>query len=366
MSGESAQQATAVDGPAPVLTWGLLTATYNRQDVLPRAVRCAVRQDPAPLEIVIIDASDNWAQTRTLVERVLEEEGSSARLVYEEAVVRSSTHQRNQGIDRARADVLFMIDDDSLMHADCARQALAIFGHPEAGSVVGLSALLDMREPDKMPAPAQPASRPPAAPPRPRKRGLKRRVIEWFRGTYLPDYDAPPPPWDVPQSLRDSFGCFPRRRLHGCRMVLRRAALEGYRFNETLTRYAYLEDTDLGFRLGREGMILAAPRARICHLGENTGRIPSRRTAIISITNAAYLTRKHAGNFRTNLNKIRFNAIRRAPLELLRDLAAKRWGAPRFIGIWIGLMQTRWIGSVPIEQLDDRYRDYQDRLNTAG
>ncbi len=350
----------------------MVTATYNRQQTLPRAVRCAVRQAPPPTEIVIIDASHDWQTTRGLVECVLEEEGSGARLVYESAQTRSSTAQRNQGIARSSADVLFMIDDDSLMHPGCAKSVIDVFNHPEAAGVVGACTALSPHEPDRQRyVAAAEAHTEPTGPAtgkvnKNKQTGLSGRVTKWFIGDYLPHYQNPRPDWDVPDSLREQFDCFPRRQVHGARMVFRRSALQDERFDEALTRYAYLEDTDLGYRLGQRGVILTIPGAKICHLGENNGRLPTLRAAIISVTNAAFLTRKNAQHFSANLRRLRLHALRRSLFVLVKDLKRGQWRVPQFRGAWIGLMQTRWIASAPLEQLDERYKQFQEKLLQEG
>ncbi|MGB0767964.1 MAG: glycosyltransferase family 2 protein [Phycisphaeraceae bacterium] len=347
--------------PGPGLNWGLVIVTYNRQSVLPRAVRHAATQNPPPSEIVIVDASDDWQETKAVVEEVVEQAGITPRFVYEAAEIRSISTQRNQAIKRAEADILFMIDDDSLMFPGCASEVMNIFNHPDAGEVVAMTTALanaaptGNEDPVPPPAPKQIASTP-------RKPGVKRRVIEWMRGEYMPVYDTPPPTWNVPDALKTQFGCFERRQLHGARMIIRRAALTDEPFDETLNRYSYLEDSDIGYRIGRKGIILAAPRAKICHLADLSGRIPSKRTALISVTNAVYLTRRNAAKPNRNIRTIQKNALKRIPLELARDWAARRWSAPRARGIFAGLVHSRWIVNTPLSQIEQRYASFQEKL----
>jgi glycosyltransferase involved in cell wall biosynthesis len=44
--------------------------------------------------------------------------------VYNSAEHRSSTLQRNQGLQLATADVVFLLDDDSLMYPTCAEEIM--------------------------------------------------------------------------------------------------------------------------------------------------------------------------------------------------------------------------------------------------
>lgn len=352
---------SAADTSRPGLTWGLLIATYNRQQVLPRAVRCAVRQDPPPAEVIIVDGSDDWGQTRSQIEQLLEEEGCKARLVYERAEVLSSTTQRNQGIALAQADVLFMIDDDSLMHRGCARAVLDVFGHADAAGVLGACTGLSAIEPDAATHDSDESVQGGKVN-KTKKMGLVGRLTKWFIGEYLPHYDNPKPAWRMPESLGNMFGCFTRREIHGARMVFRRSAVQDQRFDDALTRYSYLEDTDLGYRVGREGVLLTIPGAKICHLGEVGGRLPTVRASTISVTNAAFLTCKNAQHPRENLRRLRRHAIRRSLFVLIKDLKRGDWHIPQARGIWAGLIQTRWIASTPKDQLDKRYMTFQEKL----
>ena len=350
------------------LSWALVIATYDRAAVLKDTIRCGLRQSSAPLEVIVIDASDDWEQSRSAIERVLAEEQSDARLHYRQPRRRGITIQRNEGIEHATADILFLIDDDSLMHPDCARRVLDVFEHPDAERVIGACTALSPKRPDLSSAPQNADTANATANTtqgkinKNRQTGLKGRITKWFIGDYLPHYHAPPPAWDIPQSLRDAFGCFPRRHVHGARMVFRRSALDEVRFDEALDRYSYLEDIDLGYRLGRNGMIVMVPQAKLCHLGDLGGRLPSFKAAMLSVTNAAYLTRKNADQVGKNLWRLRVDAFKRSVFVLFKDLLAGRWQIPQSRGAWAGLLHSRWIGSTPIEQLDERYQQFQQRL----
>ena len=50
--------------------------------------------------------------------------------------------QRNQGIALATADILFLIDDDSLMYPGCAGRIMAIYEADRDGAVAGVQATL--------------------------------------------------------------------------------------------------------------------------------------------------------------------------------------------------------------------------------
>src|SRR5438046_10167125 len=111
---------------AASLSWSLVIATYNRQDVLPRCLALAARQTRPPLEIIVVDASPDWAATRARVLTTLAVPHPPIRWEYVQACRRSGSAQRNQGVRLSRADIVFLIDDDSLMYPDRAEQILRV------------------------------------------------------------------------------------------------------------------------------------------------------------------------------------------------------------------------------------------------
>jgi glycosyltransferase involved in cell wall biosynthesis len=126
--------------PASPLTWALVVATYMREDVLPRCLRLGAAQSRPPLEIIVVDSSPGWESTRERVLREIAPLWPGIRWHYVEAVRRSLTSQRNQGVRAASADVVFLFDDDSLMYPDCAAEIMRVYDADIGRSVVGVNA----------------------------------------------------------------------------------------------------------------------------------------------------------------------------------------------------------------------------------
>lgn len=84
----------------------------------------------------------------------------------------------------------------------------------------------------------------------------------------------------------------PRESLYGCNMVLRMSAAEGLTFDENLPLYAWLEDVDMTYQLGRRGKLIACPYTTGIHLGTRGGRTSGTRLGYSQIANVIYLSRK--------------------------------------------------------------------------
>ncbi|HEY1713727.1 MAG TPA: glycosyltransferase, partial [Solirubrobacteraceae bacterium] len=128
-----------LDGASPRVTLGI--ATYNRHDYLAEAIRSALDQDFADLEVlVVLDGTTN-PQT----DEVLATFAGEPRL----RVVR---HETNRGIAAAyntfvsegRGELIAMIGDDDLCLPGRIRRQVEIFDrHPETGVVHGDAVVID-------------------------------------------------------------------------------------------------------------------------------------------------------------------------------------------------------------------------------
>ena len=121
------------------LSWALIIATYNRQDVLVQCILHTLNQTYLPAEIIIIDASDNWNRSHEVLSKILDKH-NNIRFVYEPAKIKSTTTQRNQGIDLSLSDIAFLIDDDSMMFPDCAEHIMTIYNSDIDGKIAGVAA----------------------------------------------------------------------------------------------------------------------------------------------------------------------------------------------------------------------------------
>lgn len=84
----------------------------------------------------------------------------------------------------------------------------------------------------------------------------------------------------------------PRKALYGCNMAIRLSAAEGMRFDENLPQYAWLEDIDFTYQLGRRGNLASGPMITGIHLGHRGARQPGKKLGYSQIANVAYLYRK--------------------------------------------------------------------------
>lgn len=84
----------------------------------------------------------------------------------------------------------------------------------------------------------------------------------------------------------------PRKALYGCNMAIRLSAAKGMRFDENLPQYAWLEDIDFTYQLGRRGKLASGPMITGIHLGHRGARQPGKKLGYSQIANVAYLYRK--------------------------------------------------------------------------
>lgn len=355
-------------GTPAALSWALVVATYRRHDVLRRCLRQAVGQTRPPRQIIVIDASPDWEQQRSRLLSAFEQEGGDIQWLYLPAEVASLPAQRNQGIDRAEADVVFLIDDDSLMAPDCAEQVMRVYEADAAGRCVGVCATLMPDPPDERGANEGDRSSD-AAGAKAAGRGagrkgtlgrFKKRVRGWFgMEDFLEPYEPFDPP-TLPEALR-VLGAHPVKSFHGCRMTFRRDAVAAVRFDAALVRYAYLEDVDLCYRVRRRGTLVVAPGARLCHLEASSGRLPLEVSTTLGLTNAAFLHRRHAG-WDPGLRRYRSKAWRRSLFMLARDLRDGHWRLPQVRGCLRAIPVIRRLAELPAEELVPWYQRYQRQL----
>jgi len=347
------------------LTWGLVIATYNREKILPECLKLAIAQTRPPSEIIVVDASAHWEATR---DRVMAEIASAAlplRWVYEKAVQPGLTQQRNQGIDRATADVVFLIDDDSLMYSTCAEEIMRVYEADSGGEVCGVQASLV----DQPPSEVTIADERKQTGWSPSQNLSANRLRRWiWRYLFLMNaeelwiaYDGAMPQHKLPDSIAQLEVC-PMPLFHGCRMTYRREAIAQTKFESMLWAYASLEDLDASYRASQRGILVEATAAKLHHFNSSSGRLSRYQVSALSALNQVACLKKYSNNLERDRRKFYLLMARRILAELCKDLLSRRWTLPQMRGLLTAWRQADRIFATPSNQLDQWYPAFQKAL----
>jgi len=344
------------------LTWALVVPTYQRQNVLLRCLRLAAQQSWLAKEIIVVDASDNWAETHSKIMQGLALEYPAIDWQHVHARALSSAIQRNQGIELATADIIFLIDDDALMYPDCAQVVMDIYCRDEQHHIAGIMPILAAVPPDVTHSAQHTQSHVFTA----KLNVFKMRVRQWAKrfikddNIFLP-YDFSFPRYTVPDSLQGlAIHCVPM--FHGARMSYRRHLLTQIRFEETLMRYAVNEDNDVCYRASRSGMLVQALNARICHLQSGEGRVSRFSATVLWGLNQIVLHRFHSPDFERFQTLFSRLLWRRLMTQALKDILDRRWSLPAMRGIWFILRHRQQFFAKTAEELRLWYPEFQQQL----
>jgi GT2 family glycosyltransferase len=338
------------------LAWSLVVPTLNREDVLIRSLRANVRQTRPPSQVIVVDSSENWQQTRDRVLAEVAPEAPNVEWVYIGSDIRSSTRQRNLGLARCTGDVVFFLDDDSFMYRDCAEQIMLVYEGDTDEKIGGVCASLADRQ-EGVPAPNGGSEE--------RGRSLRSRLMQlverqWWQVRLFIPYDGQFHVREVEGFSRDvvSVPVF-----HGCRMTFRtKAVRELAGFEEMLIGAAYGEDIDLSYRVSRQRALVAATKASLCHEQVPVARPKRQLNTALVLLNAIALYKLNraddgaAGRFAYSF------LLERATLEFLRDCARPRRWMPHTLG---AVRAARFVPAVlrlEREALRHEYPGMQRRL----
>lgn len=108
--------------------------------------------------------------------------------------------------------------------------------------------------------------------------------------------------------------------LYGCNMAMRMSALAGIRFDEALPLYAWQEDVDFAYQVGKRGVLIKSHRLAGVHLGTKRGRTSGLRFGYSQIANPVYLLRK-----KTIPRKLAYNLLRQ---NVIANLVKSFWSEP--------------------------------------
>jgi len=341
-----------------MLTYTVAISTFNRREVLLRCLRQVVRQTWMPKEIVVVDASADWLRTRDQVDEELANKHPRIAWTYAEARRRSLPSQRNQAAELSTGDILFMIDDDSLMYPDCAEQILSIYAADREEKVAGISAVHVPQPPDQLGTDHAPTIF--SATKRYNRLERVARKILRADDVFVP-YDAEYPDHDIPRTLLP-LAIEKRRHLVGYGMTLRRRIWTANRFEEILECYAAGEDSDQSYRASRQGLLLTALNARLCHVGSPAGRLSPFVVAVLGQMNPLVLHRIHSSDLRRSRYRSRRLILRRMLVWFGKDVRERRLTLPYARGALFALRHVDEALSRSESDLRGWYPIFQEKL----
>ena len=347
--------------PEP-LNWSLVIATYRREAILPRCLQLAAQQTVPPTEIIVVDASPNWETTQTRIMQDVAPQYPAIDWKYVQAKRTSLTSQRNQGIDLAGSDILFLIDDDSFMYPDCAEEVMQVYSQDITHQVVGIMPRWEALPPDRL----SNSSKPPSSNFSKTIKAFQFRLTELVSQLFtyhVPSYDFPRPKHTLPETITQ-LAIEPVPNLLGFAMTFRRELFEQIRFEEMLEAYSASEDIDISYRAIRRGILLRASKARIYHMQAPGGRLSRVTVAALKAFNTAAL---HC-LYNSDLN--RFKKMypqllwERLIKVTFRDILTGRLSLPSTRGVWFAFRHYQEIFSKNPDELRTWYPKFQREIIT--
>ena len=351
------------------LEWGLVIATYKREAILPRCLRLAAQQTVSPKEIIVVDASPYWEKTRAKIMQELAVKYPAIEWKYVQAERASSATQRNQGIDLATADVLFLIDDDTLIYPDCAEEIMNIYTHDIAHQVVGIRGTPAQLPPDK---PVQKLDNKQLSKFKDKTKIILyklRKVVGNAVDLVVMNPKEDFIPYDfcsfsqqpLPEEIKNLAVC-QVPIMQGAYMTFRRRIIKRARFEDILVRYATSEDTDACCRASRFGMMLHALKAQMWH-SPISHRVVSRYTfTVMRALNIAVLHKLHSIDVTRSKKLIVKFFWRRLVDATIRDILTLRWSLPSTRGYLFAYRYYDKIFSMNPEELRAWYPGFQQIL----
>ena len=302
------------------MKWSLAIATYHRPASLQKCLEFAMGQTRPPDEIVIVDASDDWQANRQIAQSIFEN------VLYLPATIRGLTSQRNQLLQWTTGDVIFLMDDDSFMHASCAAEIIKIYEADVDRQVAGVGAVQTLSYPGAAFNAAMQSG----------DSSMARRLISRVRNLFerelytealLLPYDEKYPDHPIPSNLAHlNIGA--ARYFDGFRMTFRRDIISRVGFDESLRKYASAEDMDASYRASRFGALVNAYDAKVFHDKSPIERLSRYTRELLGHLNLAYLYCIKGHDPQSMMKKYRTKLSRRMIVDTIRDISKKRFTLP--------------------------------------
>ncbi len=340
------------------LTWTLAIATYNRVDDLKKCIQCALNQTYATCQIVIIDGSPDWETYRQEVLDTFKGQ-CDVPIIYEPAQIKSTAAQRYQAVSQSTGDIVFLIDDDTLMYEDCAEKIMTIYNLDKdkqiaavAGSNVNKNPLTVMPNEEIKHLSSSPGGG--------RIKHLFRKLLKTHI-RFVP-YDEDFPKHEIPEFLKSMHVAY-CLTLPGFSMTMRQEIAFKEKHECRLLRYASDEDTDISYRASRWGLLIKAFDAKMHHIGSPGGRLSVFATSVLSSLNIIFLHKLHSTDLMRSRKRLVPFMRRRIMVEFAKDVYYHNFSFPRARGMLVGYRNLSALLKSDLQVAIDRFNQLQQRYS---
>jgi len=246
--------------------FSIVICTKNRSYDLNKCIESINRQTYNPLELIIVDASDNLS-TKELVEHW------KNKLSFSTVYISSTpglTRQRNTGVQHCQGNVIAFFDDDVILEPSYFKIMASCFDSEAIDGATGLVTNL------------------------PRETMIKRAITRFFmltggrkRGAMKPSGFA----GFVDPDLADPIQ--PTDVLVGNNMLYRKSIFDHYLFDEYFDGYGMMEDVEFSHRVSKTHNLFFIKDARLVHTYSKFERINLTKHFETTIVNHFYVFRKN-------------------------------------------------------------------------
>lgn len=330
----------------------VVIATRNRASVLPISIPTILGQSVPPSRLIVVDSSDDHAEVCRQVRLTVGRFDVPCLVLHSE---RGSTRQRNLGLDRVTAPVVFFPDDDSLWLPGSAEAILRVYARDTNHHIGGVAA-------------AQSAQPPQAALDTITQTPYRLRWTDHLKNHLSPlrsrlEHAVFPDPFilhgrqrigelGVPDWLAEE-DAIPVEWMTGFRMTFRTEVARATRFDESFLNYSTFDDVELCFNVMQTHLIVGANRARVFHYRDPRPRSVAANMGRRQILDRAYIVSKYADP--RSPARRRLAAYSRYKFAQYAIAALGRGGTARARGALAALNQMPELLACPSAELQSTY-----------
>lgn len=242
--------------------------TRHRTAAIARMLESLLAQDVVPVELIVIDASNDDATKDLLAQRAVELGARGCTVTWQRAARTGAAPQRNQGVALARQPIVAFFDDDIRFEAGCIGRLVQAFdSDPRLGGVNAM--IVNQRY------------QPPGAVSRAMFRIMAGAPHDSYAGRLLgPAINL------LPEDRPDLPEVVPVEWLNTTCTLYRRAALPDPPFADFFTGYSMMEDVALSAGVGRTWKLANARTACTVHDSQagdhKSDRVASARMELVN------------------------------------------------------------------------------------